>query len=105
MSPFGIFGQSVEDALAQEVAHMGVVGLEGAGYQTEAPMTTEEAAAMEDAYGPTATEMAAAMEDAYGGYGGGGPSGGGTGPGGTGGGPGGGPGTGGGVGDDAGSPF
>jgi len=32
MSPFGIFGQSVEDALAQEVAHMGVVGLEGIGY-------------------------------------------------------------------------
>ena len=32
ISPFGIFGQSVEDALAQEVAHMGVVGLEGIGY-------------------------------------------------------------------------
>jgi hypothetical protein len=34
ISPFGIFGESVEDALARAVAHMGVVGLEGAGYQT-----------------------------------------------------------------------
>lgn len=32
ISPFGILGESVEDALAQEVDRMGVVGLEGIGY-------------------------------------------------------------------------
>jgi len=32
ISPFGILGESVEDALAQEVGRMGVVGLEGIGY-------------------------------------------------------------------------
>jgi hypothetical protein len=117
VTPFGIFGESAEQQLMDEISHLSVAGLEGIGYggfgvpgvaEREAAEAWGgfETAPFGGGYGggPTATEMSAAMEDAYGGYGGG-PGTGGAGPGGTGGGPGGGPGTGGGVGDDAGSPF
>jgi hypothetical protein len=113
ISPFGIFGQSVEEALAQEVGRMGVVGLEGIGYGGFGVPGVEEQEAAEAWGGFETAPPDAPFGDTYAGFGfgfggggyGGGPGTGGAGPGGTGGGPGGGPGTGGGVGDDAGSPF